>query len=480
MRTYFLILLSIIICGNVNGQRVTQIDSVAFYKQRPKVYYDANAEYQLSASMGDGHAYQDTIVIPTRDSLYKFISYTEDYNELFGLYREIPKYRNYRSIVYLSYNWLDTYYVNLTNNRVFFFYGITCRYGNKLLSVNRNSSDRRAYIGIYKINGDSIKELWSISPQNLDIYNIKEVYLRTKYVYIYYEGLEAKYYVKIDTTFPLPSLGNIRETYVHPESGYKECIQRMQYYPSGLPWAETAGASEQPWKYNGKEFVEMHGLDEYDSKARWYYPAICRTTTIDPLAEKYYSTSPYAWCGNNPIKNVDLDGKSYNINIDGSIEFVDDNLNNLVVLNADHEVDRTEIYLDKGNVIGVKESEDVNILELDNKEVANELYKSMGVYMNSLEFNNVTTLKNSIPHYYIGTSGEMHKTRVGAYLFLHQNETIEFMSHFHPLSSTPSQSDKNNASMFYRNNQTYPHANPNAQLEIMYLGSDGELKTIGY
>ena len=83
----------------------------------------------------------------------------------------------------------------------------------------------------------------------------------------------------------------------------------MQYYPSGLPWAETAGASEQPWKYNGKEFVEMHGLDEYDSKARWYYPAICRTTTIDPLAEKYYSTSPYAWCGNNPIKHVNRNGK---------------------------------------------------------------------------------------------------------------------------------------------------------------------------
>ena len=34
-------------------------------------------------------------------------------------------------------------------------------------------------------------------------------------------------------------LGNIRETYVHPEAGYKECIQRMQYYPSGLPWAEA-------------------------------------------------------------------------------------------------------------------------------------------------------------------------------------------------------------------------------------------------
>ena len=102
--------------------------------------------------------------------------------------------------------------------------------------------------------------------------------------------------------------GNVRETYVHPEAGYKECVQRMQYYPSGLPWLEEFGASEQPWKYNSKEFVEMHGLDEYDSEARWYYPAICRTTTMDPLAEQYYSTSPYAWCGNNPVRFVDPEG----------------------------------------------------------------------------------------------------------------------------------------------------------------------------
>ena len=56
----------------------------------------------------------------------------------------------------------------------------------------------------------------------------------------------------------------------------------------------------------------MHGLDEYDSEARWYYPAIMRTTTIDPLAEKYYSISPYAWCGNNPVSMVDPDGRSFN------------------------------------------------------------------------------------------------------------------------------------------------------------------------
>lgn len=92
---------------------------------------------------------------------------------------------------------------------------------------------------------------------------------------------------------------------------YKECMERTQYYPSGLPWVEKFSNSEgaHPWKYNSKEFVEMHGLDEYDSKARWYYPAICRTTTMDPLAEKYYPTSPYAWCGNNPINAIDPDGR---------------------------------------------------------------------------------------------------------------------------------------------------------------------------
>ena len=119
-------------------------------------------------------------------------------------------------------------------------------------------------------------------------------------------------------------LGNIRETYVHPVAGYKECIQRMQYYPSGLPWGEAMYPSEQPWKYNGKEFVEMLGLDEYDSKARWYYPAICRTTTMDPLAEKYYSTSPYAWCGNNPVRFVDPDGRKVVFAKDVSISFKND------------------------------------------------------------------------------------------------------------------------------------------------------------
>ncbi|MPM20913.1 hypothetical protein SDC9_67351 [bioreactor metagenome] len=111
-------------------------------------------------------------------------------------------------------------------------------------------------------------------------------------------------------------LGNNREVWrasytwgstTHPAA----TVQRTQYYPSGLPWKSNNGDNpgSQPYKYGGKEFVEMHGLDEYDSDARWYYPAIMRTTTMDPLAEKYYDISPYAWCANNPVRFVDPDGR---------------------------------------------------------------------------------------------------------------------------------------------------------------------------
>lgn len=130
------------------------------------------------------------------------------------------------------------------------------------------------------------------------------------------KNMKQNYYIK-------DHLGNVRETYKIPNAGTKECVQRMQYYPSGLPWAETTNSSEQPWKYNSKEFVEMHGLDEYDSEARWYYPAICRTTTMDPLAEKYYPISPYAWCGNNPVRFVDPDGMDWYMDEDSTIVWTD-------------------------------------------------------------------------------------------------------------------------------------------------------------
>ena len=132
-------------------------------------------------------------------------------------------------------------------------------------------------------------------------------YVHTPVGYVRYYGPEEHYpfyYIR-------DHLGNVREVWVHPWLNHSEYVQRTQYYPSGLPWNEGYSPSEQPYKYGGKEFVEMHGLDEYDSEARWYYPAIMCTTTMDPHCEQYYDTSPYVWCGNNPIRNVDLNGEAW-------------------------------------------------------------------------------------------------------------------------------------------------------------------------
>jgi len=94
-------------------------------------------------------------------------------------------------------------------------------------------------------------------------------------------------------------------------------VQTTQYYPSGLPWAESTGSSVQPYKYNGKEFVEMSGWDTYDYGARGYYAAMGRWTSVDPLAEKHYDMSPYAYCMNNPVKYIDPLGlDTFNVNID--------------------------------------------------------------------------------------------------------------------------------------------------------------------
>ena len=90
----------------------------------------------------------------------------------------------------------------------------------------------------------------------------------------------------------------------------KQSEQQTMYYVSGLPMNNSTGDNLQAYKYNNKELIAQFGLNEYDSEARYYYPAIGRTTTMDPLAEDYYHISPYAWCGNNWVNVIDLSGEA--------------------------------------------------------------------------------------------------------------------------------------------------------------------------
>ena len=82
------------------------------------------------------------------------------------------------------------------------------------------------------------------------------------------------------------------------------------YYPYGGLMANSTNHNQQRYKYNGKELDRMHGLDWYNYGARWMDAAIGRWHVMDPLCEKYYDVSPYAYCAGDPINAIDTDGKS--------------------------------------------------------------------------------------------------------------------------------------------------------------------------
>ena len=90
------------------------------------------------------------------------------------------------------------------------------------------------------------------------------------------------------------------------------------YYPFGRLFA--CSTSVQSYKYNGKELDTIGGLDWYDYGARDYDATLCKWNAMDPMSEKYYSMSPYTYCGNNPNNMVDPLGTDwYRSNKDGSL-----------------------------------------------------------------------------------------------------------------------------------------------------------------
>lgn len=101
-------------------------------------------------------------------------------------------------------------------------------------------------------------------------------------------------------------LGNVRV--VINSSGSMQ--EKSHYYPLGMRFfsESSSNSAAQPFRYNGKEYEAMNGLNRYDYGARMYDPALGRWHVIDNKAEKYFSISPYVYAANNPIRYIDPDG----------------------------------------------------------------------------------------------------------------------------------------------------------------------------
>ena len=70
--------------------------------------------------------------------------------------------------------------------------------------------------------------------------------------------------------------------------------------------------------YTLHEHYDDFGL--INMNGRLYDPTIGRFMQTDPMAEKYYWISPYAYCANNPIKFIDPTGEDiWEINNEGRI-----------------------------------------------------------------------------------------------------------------------------------------------------------------
>jgi RHS repeat-associated protein len=146
---------------------------------------------------------------------------------------------------------------------------------------------------------------------------------------IIYENNQLKYilhpegYTTLTGTTPTyhyylrDHLGNNRTT-LAVSGNYMNVIQRTDYYPFGMEYLDDYDPEVQPYKFGGKELDDMHGLNTYDQGFRQFSATLPITSTMDPLAEKYYSVSPYSQWGNNPVNYIDPTGMEW-LNANDSI-----------------------------------------------------------------------------------------------------------------------------------------------------------------
>jgi RHS repeat-associated protein len=97
-------------------------------------------------------------------------------------------------------------------------------------------------------------------------------------------------------------------------------LEETHYYPFGLVQqgisSKTEGSLANKYKFNGKEeqrqeFSNGSGLEWLDFGSRMYDNQIGRWITQDPMAGKYFSSTPYNYVDGNPVVRNDPNGEDW-------------------------------------------------------------------------------------------------------------------------------------------------------------------------
>ena len=164
--------------------------------------------------------------------------------------------------------------------------------------------------------------------------------------------------------------------------------QTTNYYAFGMT-NEESSSTWQSYKYNGKEFDNMHGLNTYDYGARQHDPILARWDRMDPLSEKYYSISPYAYCANSPVMLVDPDGRKTEIH-----SYVDKNgvrnvhitMTGVIINNSNNNIDLNfvkkliTIQIESRFNISTKDMKVTTSINLRAVDSANDINKDDNVF----------------------------------------------------------------------------------------------------
>lgn len=157
----------------------------------------------------------------------------------------------------------------------------------------------------------------------------------------------------IDTWHVKDYLGNVRAVIdmtsplSEGESIASVIMEQNDYLPFGSR-IDKSGSPYDPgnrFRFNGKEEFSEEYMSHYIYGARSYIPDMSTWLSPDPLAEKYYSVSPYVFCNNNPVNFVDPDGKDiWHVKRNGELNWVEGSDDHRLY-SVDFEGNRSQEYV---------------------------------------------------------------------------------------------------------------------------------------